>query len=121
MYRKLCPTLFSDDWPAEGPDSIAEVVAEYKLLRKKAPHRHDEEKEYFVGHSGTPSSGDDSNQLEKHYAMALWNLERPWPRCGGGWQRFLDYQTPLRAKQANCGIGEIDLFGVTDRGRFLVV
>ncbi len=53
--------------------------------------------------------------------MALWNLERRWPRRGGGWHRFLDYQTPLKAKRADCGIGKIDLVGITDQNRFMVV
>ena len=34
---------------------------------------------------------------------------------------FLDYQVPLKAKQADYGIGKIDLLGVTDRGRLIVV
>ena len=53
--------------------------------------------------------------------MALWNLDCLWPRLGGGHHRFLDYQVPLKAKQADCGIGKIDLLGVTDRGRLIVV
>ena len=129
MYTALCPILFRDrdDWPAGGlDDSIVSVdadalAAEYKLLRKNAPRRRDAGKAYFVGHSGAPAGSGRSNRWEEHYAMALWNLEHCWPRRGGGWHRFLDYQTPLKAKRADCGIGKIDLFGVTDRGRSMVV
>ena len=129
MYAASCPTLFRDKWSATRPrleDSIASVNAdtlanEYKKLRKIAPRRRTVGKAYFVGHSGTPSSRGSSNRLEEHYAMALWNLERRWPRRGGGWQRFLDYQVPLKAMRADHGIGKIDLLGITDRGRFIVV
>ena len=121
--------LFRDRWTASKPSlehSIASVdpdklSAEYEALRKKAPHRHDVGKAYFVEHSGAPSSGGHSNRLEEHYAMALWNLDCLWPRLGGGHHRFLDYQVPLKAQQADCGIGKIDLLGVTERGRLIVV
>ena len=53
--------------------------------------------------------------------MALWNLDCRWPRLGGGHHRFLDYQVPLKAKRADYGIGKVDLLGVTDRGRLIVV
>ena len=80
--------LFRDRWTASKPSlehSIASVdpdklSAEYEALRKKAPHRHDVGKAYFVEHSGAPSSGGHSNRLEEHYAMALWNLDCLWPR-----------------------------------------
>ena len=129
-YAASCPTLFCKRWLTGGLDRFITSVntdaltAEYKLLRENAPRRHCTEKPYFVGHSGAPtgSGGEDgsSNRQEEHYAMALWNLQRRWPRRGGGWHRFLDYQTPLKAKRAD-GIGKIDLFGVTDRGRLMVV
>ena len=35
--------------------------------------------------------------------------------------RPLDYQVPLTARQDDAGIGKIDLLGVTDAGRFVVV
>lgn len=131
-YAESCPTLFCDrdDWPASGlGDSIAMVdpdalAAEYKLLRENAPRRRDAGLEYFVKHSGAPTGrggeGRSSNRREEHYAMALWNLQRRWPRRGGGWHCFLHYQTPLKAKRAD-GIGKIDLFGVTNGGRSMVV
>ena len=124
-----CSILFRDRWTASKPSlehSIASVdpdklSAEYEALRKKAPHRHDVGKVYFVEHSGAPSSGGHSNRLEEHYAMALWNLDCRWPRLDGGRHRFLDYQVPLKAKRADYRIGKIDLLGVTDRGRLIVV
>ena len=45
--------------------------------------------------------------------MALCNLACRWPRLNGGRHRFLDYQVPLKAKQAGYRIGKIDLLGVT--------
>ena len=129
-YAESCPTLFCKRWPTGGLDRfITSVDAdaltdEYKLLRENAPRRHCTEKPYFVRRSGAPtgSGGEDgsSNRQEEHYAMALWNLQRRWPRRGGGWHCFLHYQTPLKAKRAD-SIGKIDLFGVTDGGRLMVV
>ena len=127
MYKALYPILFRDNWPARGlehaiasidPDALA---AEYKALRKNAPRRREVGKAYFVEHSGAPSSGSSSNRLEEHYAMALWNLSCRLPRRSGGWHRFLDYQAPLKARRADSGIGKVDLLGITDRGRLIVV
>lgn len=53
--------------------------------------------------------------------MALWSLACPWPRPDGGRQTLLDYQVPLKAVQKDPGIGKIDLLGVTDEGRLVVV
>lgn len=127
-YKALYPILFCDRWPASGlKNSIVSVDAdalaeEYRRLCKNAPRRS---KSYFsLQRNGTTDERHPATrgiQWEPRYAMALWNLESRWPRPCGGWQRFLDYQTPLQARQADSGIGEIDLFGVTDRGRLIVV
>lgn len=126
-YAESCPTLFCKRWVATKlEDSIVSVDAdeladEYEKLRESAPRRSEP---YFSRQrNGTTTElPPDTRGIkwEPRYAMALWNLQRRWPRRGGGWHRFLDYQTPLRARQAD-GIGEIDLFGVTDRGRSMVV
>jgi len=127
MYSDLCPLLFRKNWPARGlADSIASVnvdqlAVEYGKLRENAPRRGDRDKRYFVGHTGIPSSETSSTRREEHFAMALRNLKCRWPRRDGGWHFFLDYQVPLKAKRADRGIGKIDLFGLTDRGRVLVV
>ena len=71
--------------------------------------------------SNIPSSAGSSNRLEEHTAIALMNLDRFWPLPCGGWFRLLDYQVPLKANQADARVGKIDLLGVSDRGRLVVV
>lgn len=119
--------LFSRRWPARGlEDAIASIdadalSAEYVALRENAPRRAQSGKSYFVGHTGIASGAGASNRLEEHCAIALVNLGRRWPRPDGGWFQLLDYQIPLKARQADTGIGKIDLLGITDSGRLIVV
>ena len=120
--------LFRDRWPAKGlARSIAWVRSgalrgEYRALRGDPPRRS---QPYLVeGHDGTTRERPPNArgiQYEQRYAMALWNLERAWPRPDGGRQWFLDYQVPLKAVLADHGIGKVDLLSVTDRGRLIVV
>ena len=95
---------------------IHQLVAAYHYVRSSAPHRHERSKQYFVGHSGIPSSGSKSNRREEHLAMSLWNTaqERPLVLPNGGVLSLLDYQFPLKAKQSDKGVGKVDLFGVID-------
>ncbi len=126
-FEDRFPTLFRKKWTTTDlAENIAAVdrealCHEYEELIKCAPHRSGREKKYFVGHDGTPSSGRASNRREEHYAIALYNLDQEWPRLGGGWFRLLDYQVPLKARQSDSGIGKIDLVGVTDQGRLIVI
>ena len=54
-------------------------------------------------------------------AIAVWRFrDARWPRPNGGWWRCLDYQFPLKAEQADAGVGKVDLFGVTESGRLVV-
>ena len=53
--------------------------------------------------------------------MALWNLNKCWPRLNDGRFRLLDYQFPLKARQLDKDIGKVDLLGVTDQGRLMVI
>ena len=54
-------------------------------------------------------------------AIAIWRFrDARWPRPDGGWWRCLDYQFPLKAEQANAGVGKVDLLGVTESGRLVV-
>ena len=120
------PILFSRRWPARGLEgAIASVdrdalCAEYIALRESAPRRAQSGKSYFVGHTGVTSGAGASNRLEEHFAIAVANLGRRWPRPGGGWFRLLDYQVPLKASLADTGVGKIDLLGVTETGRLVV-
>lgn len=122
----MCPNLFGGRWPATGlAAAIAKIdvnilAIEYATLQKNAPRRSQSGKPYFVGHSGVPSSKGETNRLEEHMAIALLNLDRCWPLPRSGWFRFLDYQVPLKATQADARIGKIDLLGVSDQGRLVV-
>ena len=118
--------LFKEDWhTTKLAKDIAELNRqdlrdEYKKLFKNAPHRSDKQK-YFVCHDGKLSSSKKSNRYEEHLAVALWNLKGWWPRPDGGWFRLLDYQVPLKAQQSNKSIGKVDLLGITDQGRLMVI
>jgi len=121
------PILFGNRWRARGLDqAIASVdpdalSAEYAALGESAPRRSLAGKPYFVRHAGVVSAAGAINRLEEHCAIALVNLGRRWPRRDGGWFRLLDYQVPLKARQADARIGKIDLLGVTDKGRLMIV
>ena len=125
--KELYPISFRDRWPAtELEVSIASIIDadvadEYRNLRENPPRRSS----YFSRqHNGTTKERPADTrgiQWEPRYAMALWNLNRRQPRPGDGWQWFRDYQVPLKAVRSNRGIGKIDLLGITDRGRFIVV
>ena len=90
-------------------------------MRKAAPSRSARNKRYFVGHDGCPHAKDRSNVSEKHLAIALWNHKALWSRSGGGWMRLLDYEVPLRASNSDKGLGDVDLLGITDQRRLVVV
>ena len=127
-FKQECPLLFAGKWNARrlaqtiGAVDRRELYAEYQSLVRYAPRRADRDKRYFVaGHDGVPSSGRGSNRFEEHCAIALFNLGKPWPCAHGGQFRLLDYQFPLKARQGDAGIGKIDLLGVTDKGRLMVI
>lgn len=128
--------LFNKKWDTTG---LAEATAridrelllrEFTELRRTAPRRGEREKTYFSdkrnGSISTPQRKDDSpagdrNRFEEHLAMALWGLNASWPRGGGESFRLLDYQFPLKSAQGDKGIGKIDLLGLTNRGRLIVI
>ena len=95
--------LFNKKWPTTAlAKAISEVDGdalsrEYEKLRRCAPRRSERKKCYFVEHDRNLSTEAPSNRSEEHLAIALWNLNKCWPRPGGGWFRLLDYQFPLRA------------------------
>ncbi len=102
--------------------SISEInpealCAEYKRLIECAPRRS----AYFGKHTGVPSGSRKSNRYEEHLAMALWNIRGSWPPPENGLFRLLDYQFPLQATSADRGIGEIDLLGLTENGRLMII
>ena len=127
IFSRQFPILFSSRKSTRHlADSIqrVDVVAvcrEYDQLRKRAPSRSARNKRYFVGHDGRPQAKYPASPSEKHLAIALWRLKAQWPRAGGGWLRLLDYQFPLKASRSDTGLGEVDLLGVTDQGRLVVI
>jgi len=95
---------------------MAEIYDGYRQLRDiDAPQRQNL---YFVdSHNGISSSGSSSNRREEHLALALFNESRANKEFilpDGRLLEFIDYQTPLKAKQSDKGIGNVDLFGVID-------
>ncbi len=118
--------LFKDDWNTRGlAQGLAELERqalseEFRKLVREAPRRSESGKSYFVGHEGKHSTGC-SNRGEELLALALWNHKGCWARPGGGWLRLLDYQFPLKAERRDSGIGKVDLLGLTDEGRIVVI
>jgi hypothetical protein len=127
LMKDSFPILFGSRWRARGLDTaIASVdhdalCVEYSELRRSGPRRSRVGRPYFVGHSGVATTAGSSSRLEEHCAIALVNFARHWPRPDGGWFRLLDYQVPLKARQSDVGIGKIDLLGVTEQGRLVVI
>ena len=74
---------------------------------------------YFVeSHNGISSSGATSTRREEHLALAIFNASRAnkiFKLPDGRLIDFIDYQTPLKAKQEDKGVGKVDLFGIIDR------
>ena len=117
--------LFNGGWNTKGlSETISNVdrnalFEEYEELRRCAPRRSEC---YFIGHDGrlsTESRG--SNRFEEHLAIALWRLKGCWPRPDGTRFRLLDYQFPLKAQRSDSAVGKVDLLGVTDQGRLMVI
>jgi hypothetical protein len=97
--------------------SAEDLAAQYLELRALAPCRHRGGKRYFQGRPGITSSGQHSNRREEHLAVALRNAfskNNPTQLENGQTLSFLDYQTPLKERQDDKGIGKVDLFGVID-------
>ncbi len=96
---------------------VPQICRLYEALIQSAPHRHARGKRYLEGRTGKPESGVYSNRDEEHLAMALFNASRggtAFRLPDGRSVTFLDYQTPLKARQSDTGVGKIDLFGVID-------
>jgi hypothetical protein len=96
---------------------IDRICDAYRQLRDiDAPERKNP---YFVeSHNGISSSGAISTRGEEHLALALFNASRAkkvFNLPDGRSIDFIDYQTPLKAKQSDKGIGKVDLFGIVDR------
>ena len=87
----------------------------YINLVEGAPRRSLNQKPYFqTGHDGFPSGDGNSNRREEHLALALFNQSNRFDFPGGRDLNIIDYQTPLKFRQDDKGIGKIDLFGIMD-------
>ena len=87
----------------------------YSNLLQNAPRRGLTQKPYFqTSHDGFPSGDETSNRREEHLALALFNQPSQFCFPGGRGLDIIDYQTPLKSRQRDKGIGKIDLFGLID-------
>ncbi|MXY34955.1 MAG: hypothetical protein F4Y60_12910 [Boseongicola sp. SB0664_bin_43] len=124
---ELFPVLFSVPSVTTGlAEMIGEIdvdalCGEYCQLRKAVPNRSACSKRYFVEHHGRPKAKNPGCASEKHLAIALWRLRTRWPRVGNGSMRLLDYEFPLKASNLDRGLGKVDLLGVTDRSRLVII
>ena len=92
------------------------LCAAYHDLISNAPKRHLIGKQYFqFGHDGFPSGKSSSNRREEHLALALFNSKTEFEIPGNQSLKIIDYQTPLKSRQSDQGIGKVDLFGVIDK------
>jgi hypothetical protein len=120
------PLLFRKRWTAgdlanEIPDAT-QVCREYRALEQAWRGRSHVGKRYLVPeHDGITASGLTSNRLEEHTAVALFGLRHQWPLPSGGSFRLLDYQTPLKTRRSDKGVGKIDLLGLDDADRLLIL
>ena len=127
LSTKRFSVLFKKTWHVSG---LAENIScidrnalcrEYAELRQCALRRYPPKRYFVDGHDGTLSTPGKNNRLEEHLAIALWRMRGWWPSADGGRFHLRDYQFPLKARQADTGIGKVDLLGVTERGRLMVI
>ena len=100
------------------------LTAAYARARDSAPRRHDRNKTYFVNHGGLATRSDNSNRREEHLALALWGASQtgaPMVLPNDETLEILDYQTPLKARRSDKGVGKVDLFGLIDGCRSTVI
>jgi len=95
-----------------------ELKAGYLQLRSRAPSRT---QGYLSSHrSGITSSGNSTNRTEEHLAIGLYQRGR-LAFSNGERVELLDYQFPLKSKNADHGIGKIDLLGMTGDGTLVIL
>ena len=92
-----------------------DVVSDYHGTVALAPQRPVMSKMFLVdGHDG--AGGHAERSREKRAAKALFNRHAP-VAIGGDEVVIVDYEVPLQSRQADRGVGDIDLLGVDDSGR----
>ena len=95
----------------------------YEQQKEAGPRRHESEKKYFGGHDGTLPTKPKADK-DDHLAIALFNrckdegaLELP----DGSPLDLIDYHVNLQAHKDDKAVGNIDLLGVTEDDRLVVV
>ena len=114
-------STFADVAGQVDPDDIA---AAYRRARDAAPQRHAHNKKYFVDRSAATRRSAHSNRREEHLALALWGAAQtntPTVLPTGETLEILDYQTPLKARRSDSGIGKVDLFGLVNDSRAAII
>ena len=118
--------LFARRWPKS---SLAQDIAQmdvashcqaYQILKGQAPKRA-EGRPYLGGRTGYPTTEGETNRREEHFAIALVNAQQVWHMPDGTVFELLDYQVPLKATGADRKIGKIDILGLTEHGRAVLV
>lgn len=118
--------LFTRRWPKF---SMAQDVAKmdisayfqaYQSLSEQAPRRAFGQP-YLGGRSGYPSTEGVTNRREEHFSIAMVNSQQNWLLPDGTVFELIDYQVPLKAKRSDRDIGKIDMFGLTEHGRAVLV
>ena len=100
---------------------VASYSQAYQDQMTQAPERALSQP-YLGGRPGYPSSTNENTTCkEEHLAMALVNAQPGWYLPDETKFKLLDYQVPLQSAQADAGIGKIDMFGLAENGRALVV
>ncbi len=96
----------------------AEIVDAYYRSIARAPQRPLENKPFLGSHDG--KGGAAASSREKVAAKAIYNSGQPLLVPGGN-ITVLDYEVPLRARQADKKIGEVDLLGLDSSHRPWVI
>lgn len=118
--------LFSRRWPKSSlAQDISNMDVEtylqaYRNLMAQAPKRP-HGRPYLGGRTGYPDTEGATNRREEHFAIAMVNAQQGWTLPDGTALELLDYQVPLKARRADREIGKIDIFGLSEHGRPVVV
>ena len=116
-------SLFADACDRLNGRELAEA---YRAEGVDAPRRWAVGKPYRdPTRNGSPGTGDSTNRNEEHLAIAIFNAYRP-PSDGiclpdSRKLQILDYQMPLKARQADAGVGKVDLFGLLSTGEACII
>ncbi len=118
--------LFARRWPKSSLTKdvaridVASYCQAYQCLKEEAPKRPTG-RPYLGGRSGYPTTEGKTNRREEHFAIAMVNAQEGWDLPDGTRFELLDYQVPLKATRADREIGKIDMFGLTEHGRAVLV